>query len=95
MAVVVHLAWSGRSLDARDSAEILINSPQVLVRHILKRGPGHNLEKITIERSVKAVRGSSSGTIRVEMIEVFAGPHDFKKLSERSASFGPAGFVRC
>jgi len=64
-------------------------------RHILKCGPGHDLEKITVERSVKAVRGSSSGTVWVEMVEVFAGPHDFKKLSERGASFRPAGFVRC
>src|SRR5438552_18662258 len=66
-----------------------------MVRHILKRGPRHDLEKITIERSVEAVRGSSSGTVGVEMIEVFAGPHDFIKFSKGGTPFPPAGFVRC
>ena len=95
MAVVVQLAWSGRSLDARDSAEIFVDRPEVMVGHILKRGPRHDLEKITIERRLEAVCGYRSGTVWMQVLKVCSMPHDFQKFPKRGTPLRPAGFVRC
>src|SRR5215510_826685 len=49
MTVVVERAGRRGAFDARDSTQIFVDRLQVMVGHILKRRPRHDLEKITIE----------------------------------------------
>ena len=37
------------SVDARDSAQIFVDGPKVMVRHVFINGPGHYLQKIAIK----------------------------------------------
>ena len=79
-AVVVQRARRGRACDAGDRAQIFVDCPEVVVSHVLVRGPRHYLEQVAAERKRKAVRGYGSGTRRMEMIKVCTMSHDFDKL---------------
>src|SRR6476659_158671 len=83
-----------RTRDARDRAEILVNGPEVTVRHVSKEGPTHDLEKAPVEWSGKAGPVRSSRTVRVDVIEILTSPHDFNKLREVSTANRPSGFIR-
>lgn len=48
LAVIMQRAGCRRPGDTRDRAQILVDGAQVMLRHILKVGPRHNLEKISI-----------------------------------------------
>src|SRR5258708_22571181 len=37
------------SVDAGDGAEIFVDGPKVMVRHVFINGPGHDLQKIAIK----------------------------------------------
>ena len=78
---MVQQAGSG-TRDARDRAEILVNGPQVTVRHVGEEGPTHDLEKTPVEWSRKAGPVRGPRTRRVYVIEILTSPHNFKKLRE-------------
>jgi hypothetical protein len=56
-------------------------------------GPGHDLEKIAIDpRGCRnAICGSGVGTVRMQVIKIFAMPDDLKKLRKRVAAFRTPG----
>jgi hypothetical protein len=57
-------------------------------------GPWHDLEKIPGEWSWKAICGHGRGTVGVDVVEVYASPHDLAKLFKTVAPFRTPGFVR-
>ena len=79
-AIVVQRTGRGRTCDAGNRAQILVDCFEVVIAHVLVSRPGHYLEKVATERMRKAVRGYSSRTIWMEMIKVRAMPNNFKKL---------------
>src|SRR5881409_466276 len=93
MTVVVERAGRRGAFDARDSTEIFVDRLQVMVGHILKRGPRHDLENITIEGRREAVCGYGSGTVWMQVLKVCSMPHDFQKFRKRGTPLRPASFV--
>lgn len=67
-----------------------------MLGHVLEGRPWHDLEKISVEGGLEAVRRSvGAGTIRVNMIKVCAMPQDLKKLWKGVATFRQSRIVRC
>ena len=82
------------SVDARDGAEIFVDGPKVMIRHVLINRPWHYLETSPVERRREAAPGGGAGTGRVEVIHVLASPDDLHKLRKRVTTFRPPGFIR-
>ena len=98
VTVVVQNAGRRRPLDAGDSAEIFVDSRKIMVSHVLKGGPWHDLQKGAVEREREAFGANGAWwayTARMQVITVNASPHDLIELGERVAPFGQPGFVRC
>src|SRR5260370_11519555 len=84
------------SVDAGDSAEIFVDGAKVMIRHVFIDGPWHYLETSPVERSRNAARVKDSWWARrMEVIHVYAGPHDLNKLCKRVAPFGQPGSIGC
>ena len=43
------VSWCRRSFDARDCAQVLVDRPQLMVRHILVIRPRHDLQQVPVE----------------------------------------------
>jgi len=84
-------------VEAGDSTQIRVNGQEVVVRHALIVGPGHDLEKIAIDsgESRNAVCGYGGSAVRVQVIEIRAVSYDLTKLLKRVTAFRPPGFVGC
>src|SRR5579859_2058117 len=67
---------------------------QIMVSHVVKNGPWHDLEKIAIERRGQACSVRSTGTGRMDVIEISAIPHDLNEFRKRVAAFRPTGSIR-
>ena len=96
MAVVAQLRLArDYSVDARDGAQIRVHGQQVVVRHALIVWPGHDLEKIAIDsrEAWNAVCSPGSGTVRMQVIKIFASPNDLAKLLKRVAALRPPGLI--
>ena len=48
-AIVVKHARRRRSFNARDCAQVLVDRPQLMVRHILVVRPRHDLQQVAVE----------------------------------------------
>ena len=83
----------GWARNAGNTAQIFVNGPQVVVRHILKRGPWHDLHKRTVKGVRQAVGGYGRGAARMQVIEVNARPHNLNKLLKSAAPLGQSSFV--
>ncbi len=72
LAVVAQLRLArDYSVDARNSAQIFVDRAEVMVRQVLKIGPRHYLEEISLERSRNAARVKDSWwTGRMEVIQI-------------------------
>src|SRR5437016_7074660 len=83
------------SVDTRNGAQIRVDGQEVVVGHALEVWPGHDLEKIAIDtrEGRNAVCSSSGGTVRMQLIEILAVPHDLTKLFKRGTAFRPPGFI--
>jgi len=79
--VVPWVSRIGRAFDAGDSAKIFVDGSQVTIRQVFNSRPGHCLEKISAERSRNAAGVNDIWwTLRMEVIQVHARPHDLNKL---------------
>ena len=86
--VVERIRWVRRAFNAGDGAQVLINCLQIMVRHILKRGPRHDLQLRAIERKWNAVRRNvQRARSCVLLIEVDPRSDDLQELRKR-AVFG-------
>ena len=85
-----------RTLDARDGAQIRVNGQEVVVRHALKIGPRHDLEKIAVERRDwwKAVCRYFIRTVWMKMVKILPLPEDFAELFKRVIPFRQSSFGR-
>lgn len=54
--------FAGSTFDARNRAKEGINGVKLTVGHVLKVGPGHDLQQSTVERKRKAIRGDRRRT---------------------------------
>ena len=92
------VAWLGRPFDARDGTQVLIDSLDLMVGHVVKYGPRHDLEKIAVHRGWNAVCRRRSRQSRctgwMEVIEIYASPQDLLKLQKRVAPFRPPSLIR-
>src|SRR5579864_5286153 len=64
LAVVVQrVVGVSRTFDARNSAQIFVDRPDVVVRHVLKTGPRHDLQKVAVKwrRKAPAVWNACAG----------------------------------
>ena len=95
MTIVMQRVRRRRPGDARNGAQIRVDGQEVVVRHALKNWPGHDLQKIAIDSGEgrNAVCSSGGGTVRMQVIEILAVPHDLAKLFKRVAAFRPPGFI--
>src|SRR6516225_7602798 len=93
-AVVVPRVRRGRACHARYGAQILVDSPEVTVSHVVINGPRHYLEKSAIERRRNASPVGGTSTGRMEVVHVNSSPDDLNKLLKRVTSFRQACFVR-
>src|SRR5712692_610199 len=95
VAVVVPWVRRCRAFDARNSAQIFVHGPEVIVSHVLKIGPWHYLKKVTVERKRNAgwVDGTN-WTGWMQMIHIHASSHDQNELGKRVAPFRQPSFVR-
>src|SRR5713101_2144443 len=73
---------------------MFIDSPKVMIRHVLINGPWHYLETSPVERRREAAPGGGAGTGRMEVIHVHASPNDLNKFFKRVASFRQPSFIR-
>lgn len=57
-----------------------------MINHVLRIGPGHDLQKVSVYGGRNAVAGVGVGEAAVQvgclMVHVYAGSHDFNKLLE-------------
>jgi len=74
------VSWVRWAFDARDCAEIFADGPEFMVRHVLENRPWHDLENLTVKRRRQAICRDSSRARRMEVIEIFTGPYDLKKI---------------
>src|SRR5271156_2897623 len=69
-----------------------------MVGHALKHWPWHDLKKIPLDGRRNAVHRRGNRRRRctgwMEMVEIFASPHDHFKIRKRVAAFRPPGLVR-
>ena len=73
-----------RAFDAGDRAQIFVDGIEFMVGHLLKRRPGHDLEKITVHWSGNAILdGPRCWTGWMQMIEIYASHYNFLKLRKR------------
>ena len=54
-AIVMQRTGRGRPSDTGDGAQIFVDGPEIVLRHVLKVGPGHDLENISVIGRRKAV----------------------------------------
>src|SRR5215469_10049723 len=64
-AIIVQYAGRRWSFDARYSAQVFVYGSDVMLGHVLKGRPGHDLQKIAIEGRWKAVGGHGRRTRRM------------------------------
>jgi hypothetical protein len=69
--------------DAGDGAEIFVDGPEIVLRHVVINGPGHYLETSPVEGRRETVPGGRAGTRRMESIHVYARPDDRSKVVKR------------
>jgi len=93
-AVVVQDARRRRSRNARDCAQVFVDSTEVMVGHVVIDGPWHYLEKISIERGRQTSSVGGTGTGWMEVIHVDACPYDLNKLVKCVTPFRKPSFVR-
>ena len=93
------VAWLGRACDAGDGTQVLVDSLDLMVGHLRKHWPWHDLQTASVDGSWNAVRGGGSCgngcTVWMEVIEICALPHDLLKLLKRVAPFRSPRLVRC
>ena len=53
------------SVDARDGAQVFVYRVELMIGHVLKRGPGHDLEKFAVQ---------STGKIWMNLIQIDTSP---------------------
>jgi hypothetical protein len=58
-----------RTFNTGDGLQILVDGFELMVRHVVKRQPGHDLEKIAIHRRGNAVQFAGSG-VGVAVVQV-------------------------
>ena len=94
LAVVVQrVIGVSRTFDARNSAQIFVDRPDVVVSHVLKAGPRHDLQKVAVKWRWKALAVGNACTGWMKVIKIFAGPQDREKLVKSVAPFRPSGFI--
>ena len=64
-AIIVQYAGRRWSFDARYSAQVFVYGSDVMLGHVLKGRPGHDLQKIALEGRWKAVGGHGRRTRRM------------------------------
>ena len=69
-----------RARDARNGTQILVDGPEVMVRHVVIDRPWHYLEESAIERRRQTSSVGGAGTGWMQVIHVDAGPYDLNKL---------------
>jgi hypothetical protein len=79
---------------AGNSTQILVDGLEILVSHVLKIWPRHDLQELTVEweRDAAGVQGACAS--RMQVIHINASPDDLIELGVRVAPFGQSGFVR-
>jgi hypothetical protein len=78
--------------DARNRAQVLVDSTNIAIRQVLKIRPGHDLQKIPVERRIRRVRRKAachygSRAIWMQVIKILACPHDRKEFFKRVIPF--------
>jgi len=84
--------------DCKESLSSTRRLPADRIGHVLEDWPGHDLEKIAVERRLQTVGGRRSAgdpAIWVHVIEVGALPHDLDELLVGMATLRQPRFVRC
>jgi len=92
------MQWAGRwgACDAGDGAEIFVDGAQVMIRQVAETGPGHCLEKVSVEWCGNTAGvNDSCRTSRMEVIQVHARPHDLNKVRKRVPPYGQSGLIWC
>src|SRR5579864_4311164 len=88
-----------RIVDAGDGAQILIDGFDLMVGHVVKKRPGHDLELATVHRRRDADAQRYIGvrvrlTSWVNLIEIGAVPQNFPELCKRASAFRTSILIR-
>src|SRR5271170_6722740 len=82
--VVQDVARIRRAFETGNGAQVFVDGSELMVGHVVKRWPWHDLEKASVDGRRNAVcRGGSWRNVctgRVDFIEINAGPHDLLEL---------------
>lgn len=70
------------ALNAGNGTQIFVDGSEIVVRHFLEAGPGHDLEQVSVEWMRNAARIWRSGAGRVKLIRIDPGANDVQKLVE-------------
>jgi hypothetical protein len=81
---------------AGDRAQVLVDRAELMVGHVPKKRPSHDLQQIAVEGWRETI-GRSAGACATWMyvIEIGAFPHDLDELLVGVASGRQPRFVRC
>src|SRR5579872_2066213 len=92
------IAWFGRACDAGNGTQVLVNSFDLMVGHVVKHRPGHDLQKTAVHGRWNAVGWRRSRQSRctgwMKVIEICALAEDLLELLKRVAPFWPPGLIR-
>src|SRR5437868_10531743 len=84
-------------VDARDGAQVFVNSLKLTIRHVLEGRPAHDLQQTSVERIRDAASrlGGACGAGRVDRrVKILARSHNLDKFRERVSTFGLACAIR-
>jgi hypothetical protein len=80
---------------AGDRAQVLVDCPELMVGHVAKGWPSHDLEKIAVERRLETIRRiAGRSAIWMHVIEIGPVPHDLDELLVGAPALRPPSLVR-